>query len=734
MIVDRGRGRRVMVRYRDAERKRHEETISHLYPYCFVEDESAEWIDAIAKEKGFRGMYGESLTKVVMSDPSEIGAIAKEGPTWEANIPFVNRVLADRLGPDGMPFENYDHRIWYLDCEWNPTTNRLRMIVVYDNYTDTEYVWFVHKDYDEGRRHSLGNLTFPVPALSFNTEREMLEHFINHMKRQDPDVITGWYVVGADIKTIIERCKANDLSPNHLSPHRRIRYEFGDWDQPIPGRNCIDLMLAFSKLWELKNGKLPAYGLADVSQEVLKESKVELPDGHDTYHTDLPLYVDYCLQDVRLLPKLDAKVNAIEYYLALQHLVQCDIRSTPHITKMFTCLVLQDPEKSAAIPTRPQFEKESYQGADVMEPVPGIYDNVGILDVRAMYHSNAKKYGICWTTLDDEGQDCGNGTRFNTEKPGLLVRQMDKMTRLRDGYKRLRKNDPKNYDKWDTMQYACKSLVASMYGVAGDAKYGLYHPAVAGAITHTSRQTLNQLKDIAEDRGFKVIYGHTDSVFCSIGSPGAGKDLTRSMNAQMKPIEIDFEKWCSRMILIAKNRYAGLVTWSDGENIEPTPYYKGIELKQSRMPQVMKTVMTDVIGAMMKGEDERSVTSRVTSLIEEVVSGEVESQELCMKGKLERNLSDYKVLSEGRAGAAWANEYLGKGYRKGSFFLVTITDEGKYVAFDDPNEIEGLVTIGYQTLAERFIVKKITPYYSLAGWSLRPIENALNGVGDVAWL
>ena len=32
---------------------------------------------------------------------------------------------------------------------------------------------------------------------------------------------------------------------------------------------------------------------------------------------------------------------------------------------------------------------------------------------------------------------------------------------------------------YDSLQYATKSLVASMYGVAGDAKYGMYHPDIA---------------------------------------------------------------------------------------------------------------------------------------------------------------------------------------------------------------------------------------------------------------
>ena len=46
--------------------------------------------------------------------------------------------------------------------------------------------------------------------------------------------------------------------------------------------------------------------------------KVELEDGHDTWYSDPALYLHYCRQDVRLLPKIDEAVNALNYYTSLQ--------------------------------------------------------------------------------------------------------------------------------------------------------------------------------------------------------------------------------------------------------------------------------------------------------------------------------------------------------------------------------------------------------------------------------
>jgi DNA polymerase elongation subunit (family B) len=395
---------------------------------------------------------------------------------------------------------------------------------------------------------------------------------------------------------------------------------------------------------------------------------------------------------------------------------------------MFSNLVLTDPGFDRRIPTRPQFAKVNYDGADVLDVEPGVYDNVGILDIKAMYHSKS------WDTLSDDGEDCGNGTKFSTDSRGVLIRQMDYMTKMRNEFKALMKSDPNNIKKWDTMQFAAKTLVASMYGVAGDAKYGMYHPEIAAAITHTSRNTLHELMDEAEAEGFKVLYGHTDSVFCEIPTPERGLEVIDRINARMAPIEVEFEKWCSRIILVAKNRYTGMTAWTDGSYHDPTLYVKGIELKQSRMPPIMKEAMTDTITGILNGKEESEVSDTLKNLITDVVDGNAEPTLLCMKGKLERDLSQYKVLSGSSAGAAWANEFLGKGYRAGSFFLVTLNDKGKYLAFDDPDEIDGVASIGYKVLADRFILRKIEPYFNLAGWSMQPLINAHRGVGNLAWV
>ena len=740
MIVEQ-QHRDVVVRYRDSSGKRKVEKITGHLPYCYVTEESARWIHE-SKESGFTGVFGEPLVKVSCYNNDTLRNITKTGQTWEGNVPFTNQVLTARKKAGQKPFESYNHRVWYLDGEWKTDSGEITMLTVFDSFTENLYSWAVlptgigKGKYKQMIDANQNRYTYDTPVVVFDTEAELLSHFIMFMGKQDPDIITGWYVTGADIKQIVERCNKVGVRASKMSPMNRLRYDYGDWAQPIVGRNIIDLRLAFPKLYELKNGKLPNYKLDDVAWEALGEKKTELPDGHDTYYSDPVLYLEYNRQDVRLLPRLNGLVNALDYFIAVQHIAQCEIRSTPHVTQVFTCLALGDPAFKKQIPSKPMFDKVKYDGAIVMDGERGVYHNIGIFDIKAMYHSNAALHNISWDTLSHGGKDCGNGTCFSQDEKGLLVRQMDNMTVLRDHYKKLMREATTDAERvrYDALQYATKSLVASMYGVAGDAKYGLYHPDIAAAITFTSRETLMKLKVVAEDLGHPVVYGHTDSVMCRVDSPDHGEASLGEMNERMAPIIVQFEKWSSSFILMEKNRYCGLVEWTDGEHHEPKRYVKGIELKQNRMPTIMKDSMGKVIDAILNGSSESQTTQPLVETIENIIEGKVDPLDLCMKGKLSKNLNEYRSVSGMAAGAQWANRVLGKGYRAGDYFLVTIDPKGQYLAFDKPSDIDGFAEFGYRTMVQRFIINKVSPYYEVARWDMGPLIRALEGKSKVDWL
>ena len=147
----------------------------------------------------------------------------------------------------------------------------------------------------------------------------------------------------------------------------------------------------------------------------------------------------------------------------------------------------------------------------------------------------------------------------------------------------------------------------------------------------------------------------------------------------------------------------------------------------------MKTAMGQVIDGILQGESQESITYCLTKTISDVVGRRVSIADLTIKAKLKDNLSKYKVLSEARAGAKWANDNLGKGYKKDDYFLCSLNTDGEYIAFDDPAEIAGITEIGYEHMARKFIYDKVLPYYEVMGWDYMPLENALRGISG-SWL
>jgi DNA polymerase elongation subunit (family B) len=221
---------------------------------------------------------------------------------------------------------------------------------------------------------------------------------------------------------------------------------------------------------------------------------------------------------------------------------------------------------------------------------------------------------------------------------------------------------------------------------------------------------------------------------CEIPSVDAGLQKLDSINDEMSPIIVQFEKWSETFVLMGKNRYCGLVTWTDGEHHDPKRYVKGIELKQSRMPTIMKESMGKVIDGILNKGDSVKITDELSGLVDDIVSGKIDPLDLCMKGKLNNDLENYKSVSGAASGAQWANRTLGKGYRKGDYFLCVIDPKGNYMAFDHPSEIEGIAEIGYRTMVERFIIGKVKPYYEVANWDMTPLFIAMNGKRNTAWV
>ena len=126
-----------------------------------------------------------------------------------------------------------------------------------------------------------------VDVRQFRTEADLLIHFAQLVRTEDPDVITGWNTPNFDWRYIINRCRVLGLpdEATHFSRlHNRKTFNRDikqatkahghkeDNQVDIPGRVVFDMMDPVRV-----NYKLRSYKLDDVAYEFLKERKDDVP-------------------------------------------------------------------------------------------------------------------------------------------------------------------------------------------------------------------------------------------------------------------------------------------------------------------------------------------------------------------------------------------------------------------------------------------------------------------------
>lgn len=188
-----------------------------------------------------------------------------------------------------------------------------------------------------------------------------------------------------------------------------------------PGIYHVDL---YKDIFEDTTVRLPQYKLEDVSRHFLGEGKVglgydEMFDLIDTGSASAMARVgEYCLQDCDLLRKIDGARKAIT------RVVQTSTVSTAPLGRMLDkatqfktmCLLAWYARRDAQAdadtfvltpaPRGTPFADDGYQGATVVQPVPGFYEEPIItLDFASLYPSIMDDLNFCPSTRIVGGRD-----------------------------------------------------------------------------------------------------------------------------------------------------------------------------------------------------------------------------------------------------------------------------------------------------------------------------------------
>ena len=524
----------------------------------------------------YLSLYGDRLKRITQWEKGQ-------SDLFESDVNPEIRVLVDNYtNSDDV---STDHRTMIFDIEVEVTDgfpdikkadNIITAIGFNDPRTD-EYFCYVLDTKDnlklgESRTKVDGNEI----VISYQDEYDLLNAFFMKYLEIKPTILTGWNVEFFDVPYLYNRA-CNVVGKNIadlLSPIRNVQWSDFKKRYKVAGVSILDYLPLY-KLFTFS--QRVSYRLDAIGELEVGEKKVEYEGTlNDLYENDLDKFVQYNLQDVKLVKRLDDKLDFIEIARGIAHLGHCPYEDVFMSSRYLEGAILVYLKKQDIIapnkPKRPKvFSNDKFVGAYVQDPQKGKHNWVYDLDITSMYPScimslnispetkigkiigwepeeylskgNKKTYTIeqnkkemgkfTETELGNflDGRNVGvasNGVMYRTDKDGLLPALLRKWFDERVEYRKLstkfyEQGDKDKSDYFDRRQYLQKILLNSLYGVLGLPVFRFYDLDNAEAVTYTGQALIKFTKKISNnfynkelgDNKDYCIYIDTDSVFYS---------------------------------------------------------------------------------------------------------------------------------------------------------------------------------------------------------------------------
>jgi DNA polymerase II len=496
----------------------------------------------------------------------------------------------------------------------------------------------------------------------FECERDVLQALVAWLHENDPDLIIGWNVIGFDL-SVLERRFAEHRLPFTLGRTKRaarILPASGASSLPVaivPGRVVLDgiecLRAAFFNFEDFR--------LEAVAQELLGRGKLIEQDHSENrldeilrlYREDPLALARYNLEDCRLVTDIFAHTKLVQMSISRAQLTglafgrlggsaaSLDNLYLPRLHRRGrVALDVGDSNADAVSP-----------GGYVLDSVPGLYDNVLLLDFKSLYPSLIRTFQVDPLGLWAPGVDPIEGflgARFAREG-AILPALIAQLWSARDAAKAARIGP---------LSHAIKIIMNAFYGVLGSSGCRFFDPRLTSSITRRGHEVLKRSRDYLEAKGLKVIYGDTDSLFVWLGAHDAahpertGRKLADELNNWWRQtllgehnvesfLEVEFETHFQRFLmptlrgseLGSKKRYAGLVNVDGKAEL----VFKGLESVRTDWTPLARNFQRELYRRIFTNENYDDFVKRTC---EQLLAGALDDQ-LVYRKRLRRDVSDY---------------------------------------------------------------------------------------------
>lgn len=375
-------------------------------------------------------------------------------------------------------------KICYFDIETSVTKgfpdikNPVEQITAITLELDNRYLVLTLKDYDKTKSKFLkdNGLVDSVVCLTCKSEEHLIKTFVSTIKKKQVDILSGWNIEGFDIPYLIARSKFIDIYDHFLtiSPFNEIQergsYQFKEKTTvySIVGISILDYMNLYKKFEFIKPD---SYRLDNIAKIVLDESKLKLKGSFkEQYDNNFQEFVDYNIQDVRLLPRLEAKLGFIKLVIYVSAFAKVNYIDVLNQTKIWENVLYQEYSKNNIVFHYKEFnEKDNkFRGAFVLPPKIGLHSDVVGFDINSLYPNIISQFNVSPETLiRDYSNDytledflngstnindkniiyTANGVGFNRIKRGLLPDIIDNLYEKRKEFKKKKIETEKRIEK-----------------------------------------------------------------------------------------------------------------------------------------------------------------------------------------------------------------------------------------------------------------------------------------------
>ncbi|MEM1516027.1 MAG: DNA polymerase II [Thermofilum sp.] len=480
-------------------------------------------------------------------------------------------------------------------------------------------------------------------------ETALLKEFLDDFWEQDPDVVVGYNSNRFDIPYLIRRAHENGLklklNRNGGEPAQSVYGHFS-----MVGRANIDLYDYASELAGVKLKTLDHVadylGLVKRSERVLLDAS-RIYEYWDSGELRAVLK-QYSADDARSAFLIGEAV--LPFAIQLSEIVglpldQIFAASVGNRVEWF--LIRQAFKRGELAPNSKERKEETYKGAIVLSPRPGIHRNIAVLDFSSMYPNIMIKYNISPDTYISPVESVPEGEvnvapevghKFRKNPPGFFRSILEELIRVRrEIVRRMRELSPESeeFRILEERQKAVKVITNAVYGYTGWPPARWYMREVAEATTAWGRVIIKETIRKAQELGLTVIYGDTDSIFV-VYEPERVSKLIDYVNAEMG-FEIKVDRIYSKIFFTeAKKRYCGFTL--DGK-IEIV----GLEAVRGDWAELSKDIQEKVVEIILVEENPWRAVEYVRSVISDLYLGKVPLEKLIIWKTLTKELDEYEV-------------------------------------------------------------------------------------------